>query len=288
MTYPRKPSLHLRLLAFALLGVVLGCANAAFNHAYREVIEREVDGYRHQGSVDELRRDSEAYLATLDYVPAPARTRTKVETEWRSIDFGTRRSVRVEFGQHPKGLLARVFVVQQELSPPRWSGASHERAREFERALHEQLIRDPAKRGEPDGFVYELDVEALWEAATREAFMGPGSYSFGLGTPPIDAVASSEWHEDAEQSERKRLEIRIHRHAAKRYSIEAHERVERAVGEREWQTISDARDIDLELGLMRHRDPLGVEKIEHEAQTAGDAAYRDAIDHGAIACQCEM
>ncbi|MFV8751328.1 hypothetical protein ACNOYE_12355 [Nannocystaceae bacterium ST9] len=285
----KPPRLHLRLLVFALLALVLtfegSCANAAYNRAYKDVIEREVDGYRHPGSLEELRRDTEAYLASLGYVPTPSSLAT-VETEWRTLDEDSRRRVHVDIARHPAGLLARVFVTQQDLTPQQYAAHSLEPRPDFERELHERLIPDASKRGDPAGFVYERPAQEIWDEATRLAFNLPETRSFHEPGPPIDAVAVSDWTEFEATHERSRLELRLHRHATGRYSIEANERVERATGERTWKSTSDERDIDLELGLIRHRDPLRVEKIEADAKAAGSEAFQEAIDHGAFACYC--
>lgn len=280
-----RPRLHLRLLVFAMLALVLSCANAAYNHAYREVIDREIDDYRHQGSIEDLHRDIAAYLAGTGYVPAPG-SLAQVETEWRPLGPDGRQRIRVELGQHPAGLLARLFVVTQHLTPQQYAAHSFERRPDFELQLHEQLVPDASKRGDPANFVYERPVQEIWDEATRLAFNLPETRTFHEPSPPVDAVAVSDWTESATGEERNRLELRLHRHATGKYSIEAHERVERATGERSWQATSDERDRTLELELIRSRDPLRVQKIEADAQAAGSAAFQDAVDHGAIACQC--
>lgn len=282
-----RPRLHLRLFVFAMLAFVLSCANAAYNHAYREAIDREIDGYRHQGRVDQLHRDIESYLASAGYVPVAGSLAT-VETDWRAKGSEARQRIRVELGQHPDGLLARLFLVTEHLTPQQYTAHSLERQADFERELHEQLVPDPSKRGDPTTFLYERPAQEIWDAATRLAFMRPATHSFSDSTPPIDAVAVSQWREYVDEGERTRLELRLHSHGTGKYSIEANERVERASGERAWQAISDERDRTLELELIRSRDPLAVQKIETDAQAAGSAAYQDAIDHGAIACQCAV
>jgi hypothetical protein len=283
----KPPRLHLRLFMFAMLGLLLSCANAAYSRAYHEALEREVDGYRYQGSLQDLHRDIATYLSSTGYVPVVGSLAT-VETEWRPDAFEGRERIRVELGRHPDGLLARVFVVVEHLSPQQYTAHSLERETEFERELHELLVPDVTKRGDPATFVYERPAQEIWDEATRLAFNRPATHSFQYSAPPVDAVAVSEWREFADEGERTRLEIRLRKQVAGKYVVEASERVERASGERTWQAISDERDRTRELELIRSRDPLHVQKIETEAQAAGSAAYNEAIDNGAIACQCAI
>jgi hypothetical protein len=281
--------LYLRVLVLALLlllpGLSSSCANVAFNRAYQEVIEREVDDYRHQGSAEDLRRDAEAYLANAGFVTARSEAAV-VETEWRAAGEGTRQRVRIELAPLPDGMSARAYMVWEDLSTQEFAAHSLERRADFERELHERLVSDASKRGEPAGFVYEGSAQDIWAEVTRLAFDLPEALTFVDPSPPIDSVAVSGWSIAEEQGERSRLEVRLHRHASNSYSVEVHERVERAIGERKWQTRADQRDRNLELELIRHRDPQRGQQIETQAKEAGDAAFYEAVDRGAFACQC--
>jgi len=281
-----RPGLRLRLLVCALLlvlpAVASSCANVAYNRAYQEAIEREVDDYRHQGSVEDLHRDVEAYLANNGYVAAPGTSPTVVESEWRAVDASSRRRLRVELIYNPEGLIAQVFEVWEEMSPQRFVADSLDRRADFEHELHGRLLADAGEPGDGAEPVYPRSADEIWAEVTRLAF--DQSRMFVDPVPPIDSVAVSDWTES--EGRRSRLEVRLRRRATNQYSVEVQERVERAVGERRWQPRSDQRDLRLELELIRLRDPLRAQQIETEAQEAGDSAYLRALDRGAIACHC--
>ncbi len=288
------PRIYLRLLGFVLLTLLVllvesSCANVEYSKAYHEVKDRELDSYRHQGPADALRRDLESFLSNAGYVPGPG-SAGGVETQWRARDDDQREKIRAVLDEHDDGISVRLFSVTETQSPRTYAPHQHERRADLERKLLERLSPDEAVRigesGSAAGFVYDLPADEIWAKIKAIAWPEPESWTFTDASAPVDAVAVTEWRES--DGERKRLETRLIGHESRKYSVEIHERIERAVGERSWRPTSDERDRKLELELIDYRDPAKAKQIETDARAAGDAAFNEAMDRGAIGCSCRL
>ncbi len=289
MTAPQHH--RLRWLVFLLLAVFPGCtcANAEYRKAYAEVVDREVNAYRHQGDEDALRADVAGFMVDQGYVPTPARG-AKLESEWR-VQGDVRDRLRATFIPARGGLTIHVHVEDQALSPPKWAPVSNERRPDLERAVLQAVDPEQAEALEPGvgtkGLTLTAPPAEIWEAMMHAALE---ESHVGYGYDPIlDVNTPSMWKEDFDAGERRRLEVRLARAGAEGHSLVIRERVEKIVGERKWLPGRDERSQDLELALISHRDPVEGERIVREADQAGQKAFDEAVDNGALvapSCHC--
>lgn len=185
------------------------------------------------------------------------------------------------------GFSVTVSRVGEELSPQRWEAVDRVRRPDLELALAQSVDPEGTKALTVDTVAshrYAIAPGELWDKL-EEVTLERGFMMEGFD-PPIDAVATSIWVEDEDRGQRSRFEVRFARHG-EQLGVEIGERREKAVGQRVWTASRDERDLNLELGLVRHRDPSHAGKVEVHAEQAGQQAYDDAIARGAPrGCSC--
>nr|MCH9686173.1 hypothetical protein [Deltaproteobacteria bacterium] len=137
--------------------------------------------------------------------------------------------------------------------------------------------------GAVSDYIYDVAPAVLWAAATEE--LSQHGAWMSRNDAPVDVTASTGWVVyEGEEPSRVRHDVRIVPVATHRHRLEVHRTVEHGEGPRRWETESERRDYDVELTLIRHRDPAAASAIEAEAQAEGQAAFERAVDAGAVSC----
>lgn len=269
--------------AVALVSAGLGpgcfCANTEYQRARAKAVRDAVDAHRYAGTESSVRGDTENTLTDQGFTVTSGDT-----TQWRSMDADRRERVRISLHGH-HGIAVQLFSQTETLSPQRFETKSRARRGDLERKLLEALAPEAAKTASDDdvsNFEYDLPADQLWGQIASVA--QDDGYHLDRYAAPIDSTGSSLWVTDASSEHRHRLDVHVTKQQHRQYTLTIHQLDEVAVGERTWEGHREARDHDLELAVIAHVDPTRAQAISDDADEAGQQAYDDAIDRGAMSC----
>ena len=273
------------MLLCALLGLHCTCADHEYSRVYHESVLREVQSYRHPGTLEEVAADVARLLGEDGYVVEPPANAALVETDWKAIGGEQRNRWSVALSSTPDGVLVYATMSIEMLSPQSWEPETKMPAFDVQRALllavRPELVEGRSD-ADVDSFEHTTAAPVLWDALQRVT-AEIGTY-YVTYDPPIDATAVTEWIVSEPDARRWRLEARFERREGNRTRVHVERAVEKAVGERSWQSQGETRELSLERALIERRDPERAAVIERFAREQAQGAFDDAIARGAVSC----
>lgn len=274
-------------LALVSAGLAPGClcANTEYQRAHSKALREAVDAYRHGGSEATVRSDVENALIGEGYSMTPGAD----ETDWRSTGADNRERIRIALSSDhgilssDHGISVRLFAKTETLSPQRFESKARTRRDDLERKLLEALVPESEKTAsdvEVMNFEYDLPADQLWE---QIMLVGDGDgYPLDRYAVAVDSTVSSQWVTESET--RRRLDVHVTKLKHRQYAVTIHQLDEAAVGERTWEGPREQRHHDLEFAVIERADPGRAQAINDDAARAGQEAYDNAIDRGAMSC----
>jgi len=271
----RDPITPLALMIALGPSLNVGCAEVARRQAREREVRHAVDEYRFAGSLDELAGAVSQETRARGYQELRVQDGASY-TEWRAM--GEQRTrLRIEYTIGPPHRF-ELHEQRQDLSPPVFGNAESIPATEVELAVMGEL----GGSGDPRQHVYGVSEQVLRDTVERQlqrrGAIAQASYGFPIRTM---------WQEPGTNSRSRYVAAVVPDGAGRRLSIDRVTETE--VGVRSWGATQSTRDIWGEVDVIERLDPQRAQTIRGAANTAGEQAYDDAVDRGAISCSgCGM